>query len=113
MASARQERGVFAQCAPAPRRRENRASLAGVGFESGEIVMKRLLLIAGLSLAAGAASLSAASAGPAGVWRVEDGTANVEIAPCGNALCGAVTWLSKPDLKDSKNPDISKRGRPV
>jgi uncharacterized protein (DUF2147 family) len=75
--------------------------------------MKRVLLIAGLSLAAGAASLAPALAGPAGVWRVEDGTANVEIAPCGNALCGAVAWISKPDLKDSRNPDISKRNRPV
>jgi uncharacterized protein (DUF2147 family) len=75
--------------------------------------MRRVLLIAGLSLAAGAASLGSASAGPAGVWRVEDGTANVEIAPCRNALCGAVAWISKPDLKDSKNPDISKRNRPV
>src|SRR5436305_49634 len=106
MAPARQERGVFAGCAPAPGRRENRASLSGVGFGKRENVMKRVLLIAGLSLAAGAASLGSAFAGPAGVWRVEDGTANVEIAPCGNALCGAVAWISKPDLKDSKNPDI-------
>jgi uncharacterized protein (DUF2147 family) len=75
--------------------------------------MKRLCLIAGLSLAASAASLGSASAGPAGVWRVEDGTANVEIAPCGEALCGTVAWISRPDLKDSRNPDIAKRGRPV
>jgi uncharacterized protein (DUF2147 family) len=75
--------------------------------------MRRVLLIAGLSLAAGAAPLGSAWAGPGGVWRVEDGTANVEIAPCGEALCGTVAWISKPELKDNKNPDISKRNRPV
>jgi hypothetical protein len=48
-----------------------------------------------------------------GTWRVTDGTANVEIAPCGNALCGTVAWTDKPDQKDNKNPDVSQRNRPV
>jgi uncharacterized protein (DUF2147 family) len=70
--------------------------------------MKRFILIAGLSLAAGSAW-----AGPMGTWRVTDGTANVEIAPCYNALCGTVAWSDKPDQKDNKNPDASQRNRPV
>jgi uncharacterized protein (DUF2147 family) len=73
-----------------------------------ELVMKRVVLIAGLSLLAGSASAS-----PTGTWRVTDGTANVEIAPCGNALCGTIAWTDKPDQKDNKNPDVSQRNRPV
>ena len=30
-----------------------------------------------------------ALAGPVGVWRVEDGSAEVQIAPCHGALCGS------------------------
>jgi hypothetical protein len=48
-----------------------------------------------------------------GTWRVTDGTANIEIAPCGNALCGTVAWTDQPDQKDNKNPDVSQRNRPV
>jgi uncharacterized protein (DUF2147 family) len=70
--------------------------------------MKRFLLIAGLSLAAGSAW-----AGPTGTWRVTDGTANVEIVPCGDALCGVLAKTDKPDQKDTNNPDPSKRDRPV
>jgi uncharacterized protein (DUF2147 family) len=70
--------------------------------------MKRFILIAGLSLVAGSAW-----AGPVGTWRVTDGTANIEIAPCYNALCGTVAWSDKPDQKDNKNPDVSLRNRPV
>jgi uncharacterized protein (DUF2147 family) len=70
--------------------------------------MKRFVLIAGLSLLAGSAWAS-----PMGTWRVTDGTANIEIAPCGNALCGTVAWTDKPDQKDNKNPDVSQRNRPV
>jgi uncharacterized protein (DUF2147 family) len=32
----------------------------------------------------------AASAGPAGVWRVADGSAQVQVARCRAALCGSV-----------------------
>jgi uncharacterized protein (DUF2147 family) len=70
--------------------------------------MKRFVLIAGLSLLAGSAWAS-----PMGTWRVTDGTANIEIAPCGNALCGTVAWTDQPDQKDNKNPDVSQRNRPV
>jgi uncharacterized protein (DUF2147 family) len=70
--------------------------------------MKRFVLIAGLSLVAGSAL-----AGPMGTWRVTDGTANIEIAPCYNSLCGMLAWSDKPDQKDSKNPDVSLRNRPV
>ncbi len=35
---------------------------------------------------------AAADAGPVGEWRIQDGSANVEIKPCGGDLCGFVSW---------------------
>ena len=57
--------------------------------------MKRLVLLVGcaLALAAGAASAkeeAGSSAGPLGRWVTSSGNLEVEIAPCGNALCGTV-----------------------
>jgi uncharacterized protein (DUF2147 family) len=57
--------------------------------------MKRLALLAGcaLALAAGTAFAKeelAASAGPLGRWVTSSGNLEVEIAPCGDALCGTV-----------------------
>lgn len=52
-----------------------------------------------------------------GTWLTEGGQARVQIANCGAALCGAITWLAEPNEKDGKpkldknNPDTSKRSR--
>jgi uncharacterized protein (DUF2147 family) len=54
-----------------------------------------------------------------GVWVTGDGTGAIEIAPCGDKRCGQIVWLQKlvddkgqPRL-DDKNPDASKRSRPL
>jgi uncharacterized protein (DUF2147 family) len=70
--------------------------------------MKRLFLIAGVLLGAGSAW-----AGPTGTWRVTDNTTDIQIIPCGDAFCGMVARMDKPEQTDSKNPDVSKRNRPV
>lgn len=57
-----------------------------------------------------------ALAGPtdvAGVWLIKDGTGHVEIAPCGQSMCGAIVWGregSGPST-DVKNPEPSLRSR--
>ncbi len=52
--------------------------------------MFRRLLLAGLALAA---SASFALAGDVlGEWARDDGKAKVRFAPCGGAVCGAITW---------------------
>ena len=64
------------------------------------------------------ASLGASSAGSGilGVWRVENGEAYVELAPCSNRLCGTIVWLDEPRLPDGvhktdlNNPDPAMRG---
>ena len=54
-----------------------------------------------------------------GVWADEDGQSNIEIAPCGDDLCGRIVWLKEPfdasgrAQTDINNPDTSLRTRPL
>lgn len=72
------------------------------------------VLLVGLALPAHG---RAADRSPVGLWWAEGGGAQVEIAPCGDALCGRVVWLRSPfdehgcDLTDRANPDRALRGR--
>lgn len=65
----------------------------------------------------GASIVHAAS--PEGRWYAEGGAAQVEIAPCGDALCGEVVWLRSPfdengcPLIDRQNSDEALRQRPI
>ena len=45
-----------------------------------------------------------------GRWRDSDGESEIDIARCGQALCGTIVWLKEPRL-DRFNPDAAKRGR--
>jgi len=62
---------------------------------------------------------SQAGDGILGVWRVEDGEAHIELAPCGDELCGTIVWLDEPLLpagvssKDVNNPDPALRDHDV
>jgi uncharacterized protein (DUF2147 family) len=57
---------------------------------------------------------AAVLAGPAGKWRVADGTAHIQIAPCGQSLCGSIAWMSDGGAgRDDKNPDPAQRNRPL
>jgi len=54
-----------------------------------------------------------------GLWYAEGGAAQVEIAPCGDALCGEVVWLRSPfdengcELTDRQNSEEGLRQRSV
>ena len=54
-----------------------------------------------------------------GVWADEEGKSNIEIAPCGQYLCGNIVWLREPfdeagnPKTDVNNPDASQRMRPL
>ncbi len=45
-----------------------------------------------------------------GEWLRDDGSARLEIAPCGAALCGTLVWLREPRA-DIHNPDATLRAR--
>ena len=81
--------------------------------------MNRHVAVAALLLTVGLAA-PAHAADPSGVWLVQDGDAHVRIAKCGEAFCGTIVWLESPKdpttgkpLTDVRNPDPSKRNRPL
>lgn len=56
---------------------------------------------------------------PVGVWQDTEQRTRVEIAPCGERLCGVIVWFQWPNnaqglpLVDRKNTDPALRGRPL
>ncbi len=56
---------------------------------------------------------------PVGVWMDATERIKVDIAPCGDALCGDIVWFRWPNdaaglpLVDLNNPDPALRGRPL
>ena len=63
--------------------------------------------------------LAAGVASPIGVWSTGSGAdaGKVQIAPCGEALCGRVIAAARlrvdPDQRDVRNHDLALRGRPI
>ncbi len=72
--------------------------------------MRRFIVASMFSLLGAA---SAAAQTPIGEWLVEDGTAHIRIASCGNALWGVISWTKGEPGKDENNPDPAKRTRSV
>jgi uncharacterized protein (DUF2147 family) len=66
-------------------------------------------------------AVAPASAGdPAGKWLTKDGNATVNIARCGEAMCGTIVALKEPNdpasgkpKTDGNNPDAAKRSRSI
>jgi uncharacterized protein (DUF2147 family) len=65
-----------------------------------------------LALALGLLAAPAAAEGPAGLWRVKDGTAHMRLAICEGRLWGVVDWAVRQGT-DTENPDPAKRSRPI
>ena len=78
----------------------------------------RLPLVSAVSLllCAGAAAQPGQSP-PTGLWYDDTGQGAIEIAPCGERLCGRIVWLKNPTDKtgrpvtDSLNPEPQRRQR--
>jgi uncharacterized protein (DUF2147 family) len=76
-------------------------------------MLRPLAFAAALALPVAATEPAAAQqAAAVGQWQRSDGTSRIRVAPCGNALCGTVTWTNTP-RRDEHNPDASLRSRPV
>jgi uncharacterized protein (DUF2147 family) len=59
-----------------------------------------------------AASLAGSQLTPEqGLWRTADGSAHVEIAPCGGKLCGTIRRLRDRAVRDVHNPNPVARTR--
>jgi len=65
------------------------------------------------------APVDAPDSTPVGVWQDSSGRVRVEIAPCGDRLCGTVVWFRWPNdaqglpLVDLRDKDPALRARPV
>ena len=85
------------------------------------LLIMRGALAFGLTANAGSAH-GADPLDPSGTWLTEDGRARIKIERCGPRLdqvCGYIVWMNDPvdkqgqPVKDLRNPDPAKRGRPV
>jgi uncharacterized protein (DUF2147 family) len=65
---------------------------------------------AGAALAVSAVTASAAD--PTGVWLTADQSAKIRVEHCPDGYWGSIDWEKVPGT-DTKNPDPSKRGRPL
>lgn len=76
-------------------------------------MLRTILLAAAMAVTAG----SAFAADVTGVWQTPTNGGQVEIARCGNSLCGKLITSdhikANPAQKDAKNKDDSQRGRPL
>ena len=76
--------------------------------------MRAIILAAVLALVS-----ASALADPRGVWLTPGGKSHVEIAPCGDKLCGRIVWLAEPNnpqgqpKRDAENTDESLRSRQI
>jgi uncharacterized protein (DUF2147 family) len=68
-----------------------------------------LPLIAAFAVALPAA---ARSAGPEGLWLVEDQTGRIRIEKCGNEMWGTIAWQKTPG-NDTSNPNPAMRSKPL
>ena len=78
-----------------------------------------MLVVWTLTIPNARGSNAVSAAPPLGRWYAEGGSAQVEIRPCADQLCGRVVWLRSPwdefgcELRDRYTPDAALRGRPV
>ena len=79
-----------------------------------------VLTVAMLPLGQAAGQQQPVAANPInGVWIDDKGDGAIEIAPCGERLCGRIVWLKVPNdkvgrpLTDGYNPEAAKRKRPI
>lgn len=70
------------------------------------------LALTAAALVTALATGNAVAAGAEGVWARPSGSSRIQIASCGNALCGKIVWLKEP-RNDVNNPDPAKRANPL
>ncbi len=80
-------------------------------------MLRFLSLILAVSLVAG--DVRAQGPTPVGIWLHDNKRIQIEIAPCGDRLCGKIIWLKRPNdvggqpLVDLKNSNPAQRTRPL
>lgn len=86
---------------------------------AGTALARHAAALVAICLATASVPYRAVGATPIGRWYAEGGAAQVEIAPCDDAICGRVVWLRAPfdehgcELRDRFNDEPSLRDRSV
>src|SRR5262245_22138812 len=80
--------------------------------------MRKVLVLAALVALASMPAI-AKETDPVGFWSAGEGRSQIEIAACGDMLCGKIVWLSEPNDKkgnpklDKNNPDSTLKSQPI
>lgn len=78
-----------------------------------KITPRAVLWASALAVSALTLDSRVAVAGPAGKWRVGDGSAVINVHSCGAGLCGSIDMIAERGAKDENNPDPAQRARPL
>jgi uncharacterized protein (DUF2147 family) len=70
------------------------------------------LCLTATGAALGVSAVTALAAEPTGVWLTADQSAKIRVEHCADGYWGSIDWEKQPGI-DMKNPDPSKRGRPL
>ena len=68
--------------------------------------------VSAIGPALGLFAATAQAADPSGVWLTADQSARIRVEHCADGYWGSIDWERQPGV-DAKNPDPSKRGRPL
>ena len=91
-------------------------------FDGAQAALTRLTKVMAFATAIGALAVPANAQTPgkvAGIWYDSAGEGAIEVAPCGNRMCGRIVWLKKQindegkPLHDKHNPNASMQSRPI
>jgi uncharacterized protein (DUF2147 family) len=81
------------------------------------MIMKRVAIAAAAVAVIASVVSQAGAAELNGLWKTQSSGGVVEIAPCGDAMCGRLVrspFLAlAPRLRDHRNPDLTLRDRPL
>jgi uncharacterized protein (DUF2147 family) len=58
-------------------------------------------------------SLAQSADDAVGTWRHPENGSHIRISKCGARICGTISKVTDGQTKDDKNPDASKRNRPI
>jgi uncharacterized protein (DUF2147 family) len=65
----------------------------------------RTAFLATIVLSVLACGAQAAAMSPAGIWVLDDGTAAIEIGPCGDSICGRIVGVTPSEREAVMTPD--------
>jgi uncharacterized protein (DUF2147 family) len=76
-------------------------------------MVRKVLACLAFFAAAAAGAQAATPDAVIGVWLTGDKDGHIEIARCGESVCGKIVWLKEAGATDARNRDPALRSRPL